>query len=88
MTVRLSITRDETDEHGVMFTSWWDNLFIYYGTTEGRCWTQVIADLEREWHARVIYQDHNKSMFGSSGSVEAIEFDRDEDATAFLLRWA
>lgn len=88
MTVRLSITRDEANENDVMFTAWWDNLFIYYDTTRGRAWSQVADDLKSEWNARIIYQSEERSLFGSHGAVEAIEFDDAGTAAAFVLRWS
>ena len=81
MTVRMDIILHEgLDQLDVEFNSWWDNLFAFYESCEDRSWKNVVKDLETEWNARVV--------FAGQSQVRALEFDRDEDAVLFLLRWA
>lgn len=67
---------------GTPVPQWYHNCFRYYRTKEN---TYLVAHFEqamlRDWGCKLVWDRR-------SSTLTSLEFERDVDATTFLLRWA
>lgn len=98
MTVKLEILKEWTDDDQseydtAEFASFWNNLFAASGGADNLFgddskyefnWKNVEQYILENYRGRVKFANH---AHGDS-LISHIEFDSEEDATAFLLRWA
>lgn len=92
--IRLSIHSDD-DRLRSKFNSFWDNLFEAADLEESNRyhrrkthsylfkWREVDQYVLENFNGRVIYEETDLGE-----EVAAIEFETEEDATLFLLRWS
>lgn len=84
--IRLKINIP-TDDNDFIFESWWDNLFA--ASRDGMFdWDKVDEFLLENHCGRLLYSEDEKDYIFDEPPVSCVEFDTEEAAMLFLLRWA